>query len=203
MKQRWALVAMGAWLMGSVAMSVVATENFYTIDRLLAGSSSTAFNGVVRKLGQPEAREVLRYLSSELNRLYFQLWNVAQLAIGGLVLFLIAGLTEQDRTYERGTQSAQSPQSQDFSADFAVFAFKRPVRGVIVMLAIVIFMLVWLTPAIVSLGRSLDFVPRDPAPAGMRRFWILHATYTSLEMLKLIAGSVVTFWIAHARPSNG
>ena len=41
-KQRWALVLMGVWLAGSVCMSVVATENFYTIDRLLAGSPSAA-----------------------------------------------------------------------------------------------------------------------------------------------------------------
>ena len=32
MKQRWALVAMGAWLAGTVCMSIVATENSYTID---------------------------------------------------------------------------------------------------------------------------------------------------------------------------
>src|SRR5436309_1951272 len=36
MRSRWALVAMGAWLAGTICVSVVATENFYTIDRLLA-----------------------------------------------------------------------------------------------------------------------------------------------------------------------
>ena len=63
------------------------------------------------------------------------------------------------------------------------------------MLAIVIAMLVYLTPAIVSLGRSLDFVPHDPAPPGMQRFWILHAAYTSLEMIKLLVGAVVTYGV--------
>jgi hypothetical protein len=63
------------------------------------------------------------------------------------------------------------------------------------MLAIVVLMLVWLTPSIVSLGRSLDFVPRDPSPPGMQRFWILHAAYTTLEMIKLLVGIVVTVWI--------
>jgi len=64
------------------------------------------------------------------------------------------------------------------------------------MLGIVVLMLVYLTPAIVSLGRSLDFVPRDPAPPGMQRFWILHAAYTSLELIKLLIGAVVTFSLA-------
>ena len=42
-------------------------------------------------------------------------------------------------------------------------------------------------------------VPGDPAPPGMQRFWILHAAYTSLEMLKLVVGLVVTWWIASSR----
>ena len=164
MKQRWALVVMGAWLMGTLCTSIVATENFYTIDRLMADRVNPAFASAVDRLGSPQARDLLRYLSSELNRLYFQIWNVTQVVLGAFALWLIA----------------------------------RPLarRGVMVMLAIVLLMLVYLTPAIVSLGRSLDFVPRDPAPPGMQRFWILHAAYTSLEMIKLLIGGVVTFWVA-------
>jgi hypothetical protein len=173
MKQRWALVVMGAWLMGTVCTSVVATENFYTIDRLLAGSPNRTFTAAVQQLGQPQARELLRYLSSELNRLYFQMWNVAQLALGGLVLWLVVGSRQQHPARAR-----------------------REVGGVLAMLAIVVAMLVWLTPSIVSLGRSLDFVPRDPPPPGLQRFWVLHAAYTSLEMLKLTIGVVITWWIA-------
>jgi hypothetical protein len=174
MRQRWALVVMGAWIAGSVCMSVVATENFYTIDRLLAGSPNAAFSHAVQQLGQPQARDLLRYLSSELNRLYFQAWNVSQLVIGGLALWLIVGSTRPDA---RSTRAG---------------------RAVVVMLAIVVVMLAWLTPAIVSLGRSLDFVLRDPPPAGMQRFWVLHAAYTSLEMIKLAVGILVAAWIAAA-----
>jgi hypothetical protein len=179
MKQRWALVVMGAWLMGSVSTSVVATQNFYTIDRLLAGSPNRSFTAAVQQLGQPQARDLLRYLSSELNRLYFQVWNVAQLVLGGLVLWLVVRSTHQDPARAR-----------------------RAARGVMVMLAIVAAMLVWLTPAIVSLGRSLDFVRRDPAPPGMQRFWALHAAYTSLEMLKLIVGIVTTWWMVKSSPAG-
>jgi hypothetical protein len=165
MKRQWALVAIGAWLAGTICMSIVATENFYTIDRLLKDSQSAAFTSMVERLGQPQARDLLRYLSSELNRLYFQMWNAAQLGLGVIALWLIA---RSDRDGRGALRSATG--------------------AVIAMLAIVVLMLVYLTPAIVSLGRSLDFVPRDPAPPGMRRFWILHAAYTSLEMVKLLAG---------------
>jgi hypothetical protein len=155
--------------MGSICTSIVATENFYTIDRLLAARTNPAFASAVDRLGAPAGRDLLRYLSSELNRLYFQMWNVAQLVLGAVALWLVAG---------------------------------RARRGVMVMLAIVALMVVYLTPAIVSLGRSLDFVPRDPAPPGMQRFWILHAAYTSLELIKLLIGGLVAYWIA-AAPSSG
>ena len=90
MKLRWALVVMGMWIMGSICMSVVATENFYTIDRLLETSPNVEFHRSVQQLRHAPARDLLRYLSSELNRLYFQTWNVAQLVLGGLALWLLA-----------------------------------------------------------------------------------------------------------------
>jgi hypothetical protein len=167
MKHRWALVVLGAWTMGSICMSTVATQNFYTVDRLLDDQHG-AFAAMVQKLGQPAARELLRYLSSELNRLYFQAWNAAQIVLGAVVLWLIAGSRKRD-------------------AAFTIVAG---------MLAVVVLMLVYLTPAIVTLGRELDFVPRDPPPPGMSRFWVLHAAYTSLEMLKLAAALLAARLIA-------
>jgi len=161
---------MGAWMTGTICMSVVATENFYTVDRLLAANANPALGSIVDRLGRAETRDLLRYLSSELNRLYFQWWNIAQLAIAPLVLWLIAGSREQ-----RAATSLAAA------------------RGVALMFLIVVVMLTWLTPQIVTLGRSLDFVARDPAPPGMPRFWVLHAAYTSLEMLKLLVGVLVTW----------
>jgi hypothetical protein len=178
MKLRWALVVMGMWTMGSICMSVVATENFYTIDRLLDGSTSVAFHRTVQQLGHAPARDLLRYLSSELNRLYFQAWNVAQLVLGGLALWLLAT--------SRGPSTMPHAQR------------RRALWSVAGMVGVVVLMLGYLTPQIVSLGRSLDFVPRDPAPPGMQKFWILHAAYTSLEMLKLLIGVVVAWWIARS-----
>src|SRR5215510_12447131 len=113
-RKQWALVALGAWIAGSICTSVVATENFYTIDRLLTARANPAFASAVDRLGSPTGRDLLRYLSSELNRLYFQMWNVAQLVLGATALWLVAG---------------------------------RARRGVMAMLAIVVLMLAYLTPA--------------------------------------------------------
>ena len=124
----------------------MATENFYTIDRLLASSPNAAFSHMVQQLGRPQARDLLRYVSSELNRLYFQMWNWSQLVLGATALWLIVGRTRPEPDAARSG------------------------RVIVAMLAVVVLMLVYLTPAIVSLGRELDFVPRSPEPPGMQRF---------------------------------
>jgi hypothetical protein len=148
-------------------MAVVATQNFYTIDRLLTAQPSLAFTAVVNKLGHSETRELLRYLSSELNRLYFQYWNIAQLAIGILALWLAGKLP--------GAHKAK--------------------WGIVAMLAIVLFLTALITPQILSVGRALDFVPRDPPPSRLRTFGLLHATYTVLDGIELILGILVTVWL--------
>jgi hypothetical protein len=161
---------MAAWVAGTVFISVVATQNFYTIDRLLTGSPNGIFRDAVTTMQQPTAREFLRYLSSELNRLYFQYWNLAQLAVGLVALMLVSKLPDR----------------------------KRAMWGIVAMLGVVLFLMVGITPYIVSVGRSLDFVPRDPLPHSLRTFGLLHATYSVFTIINLILGIVVTLWIQRA-----
>jgi hypothetical protein len=152
---------------GSLMIFVVATENFRSVDRLLDASTNPTFRSLADQLGHARGRELLRYLSSELNRTYFHLWNIAQLGLGFLVLWLIGPVASLGHA-------------------------RRVVLG---MMAVVALMLVWMTPEITSLGRSLDFVPREPTPPALSRFWMLHAAYTVLEIGKLFAGGLVTMWI--------
>ena len=162
-----ALFCLGAWVMGTVCVSIVAMQNFYTIDRLLDGRSHEAFAGFAEDAGRETARSVLRYLSSELNRLFFQLWNGAQFAVGGAALWLVWSLPGAAR-----------------------------LRALLVaMLLLVAFLTFWVTPQILDVGRSLDFVPRDPPPPGVATFGILHATYTMLELLKGAAALGAAVWV--------
>ena len=167
----WAIFCMGLWLMGTVSMAIVATQNFYTIDRLFETQPNPAFTAALDKLGRAEARHLLRYLSSELNRLYFQYWDLAQLAIGILVLWLVVKLP--------GARKAK--------------------WGIVAMLGIVLFLMLLITPQILSVGRSLDFVPRDPPPARLRTFGLLHAAYTVLDGILLLLGILVTVWLVRGK----
>ena len=69
---------------------------------------------------------------------------------------------------------------------------KWPLIG---MLAVVAFLTIWVTPQIMAVGRSLDFVPRDPEPQSLATFGMLHATYTILEVLKFAVGVLVAVGI--------
>ncbi len=169
MKTHAATFCLGVWVMGTVCVSIVAMQNFYTIDRLLDGPSHATFAAFVEDAGREDARNVLRYLSSELNRLFFQLWNVAQLGLGGVVLWLVWGL--------------RSP------------AALRLRWMLLAMLAVVVVLTVGITPQILAIGRSIDFVPRDPPPPAVATFGVLHAAYTLLELAKCAAAAVAALWL--------
>ncbi len=165
MKPRAATFCLGLWVMGTVCISVAATQNFYTIDRLLATGGHPAFADAVDQLGAPAARDLLRYLSSELNRLFFRYWNLFQLPLGCLTLWLVLGVWDD-----------------------------RALRWLVgAMLAIALALTIVVTPPIITLGRSLDFVSRDPPPPSLATFGILHTAYTSLEILKAALGAFCAF----------
>lgn len=169
MKTHAAAFCLGIWVMGTVCVSIAAMHNFYTIDRLLDGPSHAAFTEFVDDAGREDTRNVLRYLSSELNRLFFQLWNVAQLGLGGAVLWLLWDLRAPDATRLRWM--------------------------ILAMLAVVAVLTVGITPQILAIGRSIDFVPRDPPPPAVTTFSILHAAYTSLELAKCVAALIAAYWL--------
>lgn len=167
MKGKAAALCLGVWLMGTVCVSVVAMQDFYTIDRLLADPGNATFAEMVEQIGHNQSRNFLRYLASELNRLYFRLWNFVQFGIGGFAFWLVLGIPQASR-----------------------------VKWLIVgMLVTVALLTLWITPQILLVGRSLDFVPRDPVPPNMRIFGFLHAVYTILEILKFATGVLGVIWI--------
>jgi hypothetical protein len=90
MKQRWALVVIGVWLMGSI--HVGGRDWIFAMDVCRRGSGP--FTAMVQKLGS-RRRGTASVSFIRADRLYFQMWNVAQIGLGVLVLWLVAGSTEQ------------------------------------------------------------------------------------------------------------
>ena len=156
--------------MGTVLTAVIVSENFFTIDRLLQAQANPTFVLNIEKLGHDSTRALLYYFSSELNRLYFQGWNLAQLAIGIIALWLVVKLPVADKAK----------------------------WGIVAMLGVVLFLTGLITPRMITLGRELDFVPRDPTPDGLRTFGLLHATYTVFDGILLVLGILVTLWLVRS-----
>jgi hypothetical protein len=155
-----ATAILGIWVGWTLAMWFAATRSFRTVDRVLEEPTGE-LQQALTPLGHQQARTVLRHLASEINRTYFGAYGWAQLLLGGILLALL--------WYEA----------------------RRATLGVVlasVMLGLVVILTVIVQPMIVSLGRSIDFVPRNPEPPQMARFWMLHGAFTGLDGVKLLAG---------------
>src|SRR5260370_39821011 len=100
MHHRIAAFLLGAWILGSLFMMFVATQNFRTVDRVLTAAPPQA-EQTIQALGPGRSRDLLRYLAGEENQLFFNSWEIAQLILGvalaGVLFFgahnrLLAGL---------------------------------------------------------------------------------------------------------------
>ncbi len=163
-----AVAILGAWLASTLAMWFAATRSFRTVNRVLKGGASQ-FTELTNPLGADSTRVVARYIASEINRTLFWGYGVLQIAVG-VILFLLVW--------------REIPRQ---SVDVGVAA---------TMLALALVLALVITPMIVSLGRSIDFAPRNPPPPVMPRFWALHGSFTGLDGVKLLAGLVLLIrWI--------
>ncbi len=161
--RRLTSLLLGAWLAGSLFMWMVATQNFRSVDRLLASPSAQA-KIRIDKLGQDQARLLLRHHVGEQNRWYFETWEMAQLALGVLVLLAL----------------------------FFGSSDRAGLWLALVMLVVVGIQHWILTPEVVRLGRAIDFTSVDQPSAERTRFWMLHGAYSGTELLKLALGAVVS-----------
>jgi len=158
--RRLACFLLGAWLAGGLFMAMVATQNFHSVDRLLAKPAPAAAEQL-GKLRPEAARMLLRYQVGEQNRWYFETWGIAEVAIGAaLLLILLFGSTENHFT----------------------------LLLALLMLLIAVVQRSVLTPQIVALGRVIDFVPAGQPSADRSGFWMMHTAFSGMEVLKWALG---------------
>jgi hypothetical protein len=90
MHRRIAAFLLGAWILGSLFMMFVATQNFGTVDRVLASAPPT----MIRAMGSEHARQLLRYMAGQENQLFFVTWEFAQIVLSAALaalLFFVVG----------------------------------------------------------------------------------------------------------------
>jgi hypothetical protein len=160
-----AVAILGAWIMSTLCMWFAATRSFATVEAVMQ-SGQPQLVEITKPLGESSTRMVLRHMASEINRSVF--WGYGALQIGlGALLFLLLW--------------KQKPRN---AVDIGVVA---------TMLTLSVILTLVITPLIVSIGRDIDFLPRNPPPAVMPRFWALHGSFTGLDGVKLLAGIGLLF----------
>jgi Domain of unknown function (DUF4149) len=161
--QTLAMALLGVWLGWTLFMWFLAGRSFSTVDRALR-APNPQFAEASRPMSPEQTRLVLRHLASEINRAIFRAYGWGQIALGAVLLFLLYWQTPRD-------------------------TFSLILAGT--MLVLVLILALVITPQIISIGRTIDFVPRNPPPPGMQRFWMLHGAFTGLDGVKLLAGLVL------------
>ena len=151
----------GCLILGSAFMIFVATQNFQTVDRVLAAPPAEAAQ-MFQTLGAEDSRLLLRYLAGEENRLFFTTWELGQIALG---IVLTATLLFAIRS-----------------------GLLAGLAGGMVIVAL--FQHFRVTPEMISLGRMIDF-GAGAGSAAYSQFWRLHGLYGVLEVAKLVLAIVV------------
>jgi len=167
--RRLITLLLGVWLGGSIFMMFVATQNFRTVDRLLVSPPDPA-NKWIAQIGHDNSRMLLRYMASEQNRLYFSGWEWAQIALGTILTAFVY---------------------------FSPRAGRPALILAGLMLVVAVAQATLLTPRIIGLGRTIDFLPQELQTPERSEFWRLHHFYSGLEVFKLVLGlglSVLFVW---------
>ncbi|HUG54353.1 MAG TPA: hypothetical protein VMR21_12160 [Vicinamibacteria bacterium] len=160
------LVVIGVWIGLLAASWAMATASFRTVDRVLGPGLRPELQARLAPLAPDDRRLVLRHVASEANRWMFRTWAMAELALA-VVLVLLA------------------------------WPLGGAARALALAAAVVVAVQAFgLGPAILGLGRSLDFVPRPLPPATGRRFGLLHAGYMFADVAKLLALAAAAWIIA-------
>jgi hypothetical protein len=170
-----AVALLSAWMMSTLCMWFAATQSFATVDRVMKDPGQPLAQ-ITKPLGDEFTRMVLRHTAAEINRSVFWGYGALQIAMGAILFMLVW---------------KQKPRAH---VDVGIVA---------TMLVLSFILTVVITPWIVALGRSIDFLPRNPPRPVMPRFWALHGSFTGIDGVKLLAGIALLFkWIMQTGSPN-
>jgi hypothetical protein len=167
---------LGVWMGCSLLLGFLTLENFRS-PNLVLSSPASAEAKMIEKLGQDDARLLLRHLAMEQSRSYVGLWEDAQMVIG-ITLLLLLLMSSQTRMF--------------------------PLLMALAMLLVVLFQHFAVLPEITFRGREADFPPGSASIEIQARVWTLGQIYVGLEAVKLIVGGILAsyLFVFYANPNR-
>jgi hypothetical protein len=158
--RRLAALVLGAWLGGSLLITTFTAQNKRFVDQILSTPALEAVDFMV-KIQEADVRILLGYQASEGNRWLVRTWEVAQLALGAVLLV---------------------------SLFLSVNGNKYPIVLCLLMIGTVVFLHWFLTPQMERLSRAVDFVKPGQISVARDRLRSLETGYSIAETLKLMLG---------------
>jgi hypothetical protein len=161
--RRIVCLILGLWMGGGLVTAWFGARSFQTVDRVM-NQGNPGFALQTKPLGHTVTRMVLRHEVAEQNRWLFQSWENMQIVIGVFFFgYLLFGTMEGKFTL--------------------LLAF--------LMLIVVAVQRIGLSPALATLGSSLDYLPADSVATERAKFWMIHSAYIGMELAKLGLGIIV------------
>ena len=154
-------------------MVLVVLENLHSAS-LVMTSPPEPMNGMIRTLGTDQMATLLRHAAAEQTRVIYYAWQEAQIALG-----LVLGAC-------------------------LYFATQKRIISVVmcgVMLALVIFQFVGVTPELTYRGREADFAPANATSVVVRTL-LLYQILVVTEGLKLVVGGILASYLFVFRTSR-
>lgn len=143
-------------------LAFIATQNFERANEILSAPPPELAKAI-ENAGSGNARMLLRHLVGEENRSFFSSWELAQFGIGALLTAVL--FIEPSSRKLAGLSAA--------------------------MLVLTAFAHFIMTPELIWLGRSIEFLPVDAASKQRDQFSKLHVMYGVMEGAKILLGCVL------------
>jgi hypothetical protein len=156
--RRFTAFILGLWLTGGVLMALITAANSWQADRLV-DHPSPALALQQHMIGPATVRMLFHYQAEEEKRRNYELWEMAQIALGSLFfLFLLFGTEES----------------------------KVVIGAGLLMLGLTLVQHFFLYPSIASLGRELDFMPPQAPSPWRAQLSVLVSFYGGVEIAKWV-----------------
>ena len=158
---------LGAWLGCSLLVVFLVLANLRSPARTTAGPAPAATR-LLQKLGDDDARLLLRYQAEEETRAYLYTWELAEILLAlALAWFLFVGTEKR--------------------------IFSLVLCGV--MLAFVLIEHFALSPEMTYRGREADFPPGSSVYGTQMRLLLMQQAYMSMEAAKFIVGGILASYL--------
>jgi hypothetical protein len=162
--RRIATFLLGAWICGMLMVGAIELQNIGLPNAVMTAPIPGAAK-LIQSLGREQVGSLLRHYAAEQNRRFSPRWEQIQLGLG-----LALGVS-----LLRATQ-----------------ARILPVTLSAIMLALVVFEYVALTPELTYLGREADFSTNGSAGESPAT---LQVVYVAVEMAKIVVGGVLAAYL--------